>query len=290
MPQPHVQSSPGPARVRPRTSISLFVNKFIKKNGCPRLYLCGAGGGRVGSSRARGAEGGKAKLVPAKGRPLEAPAPRTRGGNAGCVARGPRSRRPGRCHRQELFTGPAPRASHWPGRRAGPGAPSRSAPGNRPPSLRRHCRPGFSLASVTGLRGHQWETGCCAGATSRPWGRERWGAAPGRPTPRAQIAWVRPVSAGAKPADLHRLLPHFLSSVPGVSPVPQTGASRSHHRVRGLCLSFPQSSGRGGGARVRRCREGAGQRSVPPFSPGSRWPGPWSCWAEASAAWPPVTT
>lgn len=147
--------------------------------------------------------------------------------------RSPRSRRPGWCYCQELFTQPRARAAlkaltcgREPalarGTRRGALRPSACRTGTRAASLAGAARPGFSLVSVTRPSGaHQWEAGGCAGATSRPWGRGgglREPPAPGAtPAARADSVGVvvsaRAARAGSRgPA---QLLPHCLSSVLG---------------------------------------------------------------------------
>ena len=120
---------------------------------------------------------------------------------------------------------------------------------------------------------------------------------------REQIAWVWPLSASPVPPDRRRgdalrpLPPPFASffSFPSwVSPRPWEGTSEFHHPIRRLWVSPKAANGRGWDAELASFLESrllAVTLFVVPLHPQvSSWAGPWSCWAEGSAAWPPVTT
>lgn len=157
-----------------------------------------------------------------------------------------------------------PRAGGGPRTAAGPArgaATPRSAlvspgPRNRPSGSRKR--------RACASRGSRWT----AGRTRREGG--------GRGAP-ALVGRSRADSTGAALIGQHRLLPRFLSAPSWVGPAPRVPRKQRP----GLERASRGASGE---------RDPPAGLSASPLSPRLRWAGPWSCWAEASAAWPPATT
>lgn len=169
----------------------------------------------------------------------------------------------GRCRRPGPGEGPAGQA-HAPLPRARPRAEGAATPQ-------------FSLASVTWAPGPaNPEAGNAAparaaGAAGRESGGRRAGGAGAPPLAGQSLA----DSAGAALICRHRLLPPVLPAPSWVGPAPRV----------------PRKQSAAAGARTPRSFRRQGPPGQPVRAPLlSQWAGPWSCWVEASAAWPPVTT